>query len=219
VIDLERVGDVVLLRWRDGENRFHRASVERWHDVLDELEGVDGPLAVVVTGEGKYFSNGLDLEAFAGDRDAAAFVVDGVHRLLGRMLLLPAYTVFALNGHTFAAGAMLACTGDARVMREDRGYWCLPEAGLGLPLTEPMFAAVTARLPVQVAAEAMNSGRRYAAPEAFGVGIVDHVAADGDVVPFACELAAAMATKDRGVLGTHKRLLFGAAARACGVGA
>jgi enoyl-CoA hydratase/carnithine racemase len=217
VIDLERTGDVALIRWSDGENRFHRASVERWHAVLDELDAVDGALAVVVTGEGKFFSNGLDLEAFAGDRDAAAFVVDGVHRLLGRMLLLPAYTVFALNGHTFAAGAMLACTGDARVMREDRGYWCLPEADLGLPLTEPMFAAVTARLSVQVAAEAMNTARRFAAPEAFGVGIVDHVAAEADVVPFACELATAMAAKDRSVIATHKRLLFGAAARACGV--
>ncbi len=217
MIELETQDDVAVLRWRDGENRFHRGSVERWHEVLDELEAASGPLAVVVTGEGKFFSNGLDLDAFAGDKETAAFVVDGVHRLFGRLLLLPAYTVFALNGHTFAAGAMLACVGDARVMREDRGYWCLPEADLGLPLTEPMFAAVTARLPVQVAAEAMNTARRFTASEALAAGIVDQTAAEHDVLPRAVELAAAMTTKDRNVIGTHKRLLFGAAARACGV--
>src|SRR5690606_19506946 len=150
VLDIDWRDRVAVVRWRDGENRLHRASVDRWHAVLDELEAVEGPLALVVVGEGRFFSNGLDLDALAADRDAARAVVDDVHRLFGRLLLFPAYTVGALNGHTFAAGAMLACCLDARVMREDRGYWCLPEADLGLPLTEAMFAAVTARLPVAV---------------------------------------------------------------------
>jgi Delta3-Delta2-enoyl-CoA isomerase len=217
VIELDMQDQVAVVRWRDGENRFQRASVERWHQVLDELDAMPGPLAVVVTGEGKFFSNGLDLDTFAGDPEAAAFVVDGVHRLFGRLLLFPAYTVFALNGHTFAAGAMLACVGDTRIMREDRGYWCLPEADLGLPLTEPMFAAVTARLPVQVAAEAMNTARRYTASEALAAGIVEGTAAEHDVLPRAVELAGAMTTKDRSVIGTHKRMLFGVAARTCGI--
>src|SRR5690606_36933990 len=120
-----------------------RVAVVRWLAVVDELEAGEGPRALVVAGEGRFFSSGLDLDALAADRDAARAVVDDVHRLCGRLLLFPAYTVGALNGHTFAAGAMLACCLDARVMREDRGYWCLPEADLGLPLTEAMFAAVT----------------------------------------------------------------------------
>lgn len=216
VINVEQRDDVAVVRWDDTENRFNRPSVDRWHAVLDELEAVNGPLAVVVTGTGKFFSNGLDLDAFAADPPAAAGVIDDVHRLLGRMLMFPAYTVGALNGHTFAGGAMLACTFDSRVMRNDRGYWCLPEVDLGLPVTPQMFAAVTARLSTSTAAEALNTGRRYTADEALAAGIVEHTAAETEVVDAAVAIAAALAAKDRTVIAEHKRLLFTDAARACG---
>ncbi len=217
MLTIESRGDVRVIHWQDHENRFNATSVGKWHEVLDELEGTAGPMSVVITGDGKFFSNGLDLESFATDRSGAAAVINDVHRLLGRMLLLPAYTVAALNGHTFAAGAMLACTVDARVMRNDRGYWCLPEVDLGLPLTPPMFAAVTARLSTVTAAEAMNTGRRYTADEALAAGIVDHVASEDEVVDRAVSLASAVAGKDRSVIAEHKRMLFSEAARICGV--
>ena len=217
MLTIKRHGDVAVIHWQDHENRFNTASVSRWHEIIDELEATTGPLAVVITGEGKFFSNGLDLDSFAGDPQAAKSVIDGVHRLFGRLLLLPAYTVAALNGHTFAAGAMLACTVDARVMRTDRGYWCLPEVDLGLPLTPPMFAAVTSRLSVATAAEAMNTGRRYTAEDAFAAGIVEHLAAEDQVLERAVAIAAGVAAKDRSVIAEHKRMLFGDAARTCGV--
>src|SRR3546814_3972515 len=44
VIDIEQAGDVAVVHWRDGENRLNQASVQRWHEVLDELEAVEGPL-------------------------------------------------------------------------------------------------------------------------------------------------------------------------------
>ena len=217
VIELEEVAnDVVVVRWSDGENRFNRASVDRWHAIVDDLSQRTGPMAVVVTGSGKFFSNGLDLEGFT-DPGEGGYVVGEVHRLFGRMLLLPSYVVGALNGHTFAAGAMLACTFDSRVMRSDRGYWCLPEADLGLPLTPAMFATVTARLPVAVAAEAMNTGRRFTAADALAAGIVEHVAAEDSVLELAISTASAVTAKDRSVIAEHKRMLFADAARACGV--
>ena len=216
MLDIEDRDSVAVVHWRDGENRFNTASIARWHEVVDELEARDGPLAVVIVGDGKFFSNGLDLDAFAAEPETADAVVDDVHRLFGRLLLLPAYTALALNGHTFAGGAMLACCGDTRVMREDRGYWCLPETDLGLPLTEPMFAAVTARLPVAAAAEAMNTARRYTAADALAAGLVEHTAPEAEVLDRAVELAAPIAGKDRAVIARHKHMLFADAARVCG---
>ncbi len=217
-LEIEWRDSVAVVHWRAGENRFNLASVAQWHAVLDELEAVDGPLAVVVTGSGKFFSNGLDLDAFAADPASAGAVVESVQRLFGRMLLFPAYTVGAFNGHVFAAGAMLGCCFDARVMRDDRGYWCLPEVDLGLPLTPAMFAVVTARLSAATAADAMNTGRRYDAHQALAAGIVEHTAAADDVVDRAVALASTVASKSRAVIAEHKRLMFSAAASACGVG-
>ena len=216
ILDVETQDDVALIRWRDGENRYRRDSIDRWHEVLDELEHRDGPLALVVCGEGKFFSNGLDLDWFGEHPDEAGAVVEDVHRLFGRMLVFPAYVVFAITGHAFAGGAMLTCTGDARVMRNDRGYWCLPEVDLGLPLTVPMARVVTARLPWPAAQDAILTGRRFTGEEAAAAGIVDELAGEETVVARALELAAPMAPKDRSVIQAHKQLLFGDAAEVCG---
>ena len=216
IIDVETRGPVRVLRWRDGENRCNVASMARWHEVLGELEALEGPLALVIVGEGKYFSNGLDLDRFAAKPDEAGPTVDGLHRLFGRLLLFPAYTVAAINGHAFAGGAMLSCACDLRVMRADRGYWCLPEVDLGLPLTDGMKAVVAARLPRAAAADAMMTGRRYTAADALARGIVEHTAAEAEVLDRAVALAAEIAPKNRTVIATHKRLLFGEAARICG---
>ena len=43
-----------------------------------------------------------------------------VQELFARVLSLPVITVAALQGHTFAAGAMLSLAQDFRVMRADR---------------------------------------------------------------------------------------------------
>lgn len=216
IIEVETRGAVRILHWRDGENRCNTASMGRWHDVLAELERVEGPLALVIVGDGKYFSNGLDLDLFASKPNEAGPTVDALHRLFGRLLLFPAYTVAAINGHAFAGGAMLTCACDLRVMRSDRGYWCLPEVDLGLPLTEGMKAVVTARLPRSAAADAMMTGRRYAAADALARGIVEHIAPEAEVLDRAVALAAEIAPKNRSVITAHKRLLFGDAARTCG---
>ncbi|MBK5289719.1 MAG: enoyl-CoA hydratase/isomerase family protein [Acidimicrobiia bacterium] len=216
-IDLEQLGEVQIVRWDDGENRVNLDSMTEWHAALDQLEAIEGPLAVVVTGAGKFFSNGLDLDRFAAAPEEAGPTVDLLTRLFGRMLLLPAYTVAALNGHTFAAGAMLSCCFDVRVMRADRGYWCLPEVDLGLPLSEAMAAVVTARIPMEAAQDAIMTGRRYSAEDAMALGIVTDTSDEARLLNLAVDLASPMAGKDRRVIGEHKRLLFGRVAALCGV--
>jgi enoyl-CoA hydratase/carnithine racemase len=103
------------------------------HAALDTVDAVEGPAALVTTGEGKFFSNGLDLDWLMGGGEGTEGFIDEVHRLLGRVLGFGAATVAAVNGHAFAGGGMLAVAHDYVVMREDRGFWCLPEVDLGLP--------------------------------------------------------------------------------------
>jgi len=209
-------GDVVVITWDDGENRINLASMAAFHGLLDTLEAREGPLALVVTGKGKIFSNGLDLDRFAEHPDELVPAADALQLLLGRLLVFPAYCVAAINGHAFAGGAMLAAIFDYKVMREDRGYWCLNEAEIGIPLSPQMTAAVTARLPRPTAATAMLTARRYDAPSALAAGIIDATAAESEVLSVAIEAARVVATKDRRVVANHKRQLSGEAAAACG---
>ena len=217
VTELERRGDVWVLRMCHDENRFNRASIAALHGALDEIETTGGPAALVTTGEGKFYSNGLDLDwLLAGGPDTDGFLPD-VHRLLGRVLGLDVITVAAVNGHAFAGGAMLASAHDYRIMREDRGYWCLPEVDLGLPLTPAMYAVVAAHLPRPTVREAALTGKRYDGPSALAAGIVDEVATEAEVVDRAVGVAADLAGKNRQVIAEHKRLMYGDALTTCGL--
>ena len=208
MIDLETRGDVRVLHMRDGENRYNRSFIDAMHAALDEVAAVDGPVALVTVGEGKFFSDGLDLDWLTTDGATDSGFIDDVHRMLLRILALDMATIAAINGHAFAGGAMLATAHDYRVMREDRGFWCLPEVDLGLPLTVPMHAVLSAHLPREALADALMTGRRYAAPEALAAGLVTGIATEDEVLEQAVALAAGLAGKNRQVIAEHKRLLY-----------
>lgn len=216
ILDVDWHGDVAVLHWNDGENRFNRASVTEWNDVLDELEGRDGPLAMVCVGHERVWSNGLDLDWLSTvGEEADGFIAD-IHALFARVMTFPAYTVAAINGHAFAGGAMLAMCFDIRVMRNDRGWWCLPEVDLGLPLTDAMLATVAAKLPKATMHEAAVTGRRYTADDALKGGIVEHTADESAVLGRAVELAGSLAAKNRDIIGAHKRMLYADMVEVCG---
>jgi Delta3-Delta2-enoyl-CoA isomerase len=114
---LDRSDDVFLLDLGDSENRFHPDWLASVDAALDEVEQAEGPRALVTVATGKFFSNGLDLDWLLAHADQHEDYVVTVHALLARMLALPMVTVAALQGHTYAAGAMLSLAHDFRVMR------------------------------------------------------------------------------------------------------
>jgi enoyl-CoA hydratase/carnithine racemase len=197
MIDVRREGDVHVLRFDSRENRFGPDFLDGLSRALDEVTKAPGPRALVTTGTGKFYSNGLDLDWISQQHpDEWGPYLDRVHGLFARLLTLPMPTVAAVNGHAFAAGAMLSLAHDYRVMRVDRGYFCLPEVDLGLSFTPGMSALIQARLPKPVAHEAMVTGRRYGGEEAVAAGIAHRTAPEAEVVSAATGLAAPLAAKD-----------------------
>jgi enoyl-CoA hydratase/carnithine racemase len=162
---------------------------------LHEVATAEGPRALVTTGSDRFYSNGLDLDWLGAHPDEMLPYLGRVHGLFAQVLSMPCPTVAACNGHTFAAGAMLAIAHDVRLMRSDRGYWCLPEVDLGMPFTPGMNALIPARLPSMTAHEAMVTGRRYTADEAVAAGIVGRALPEAEVLPAAVEAARALAGK------------------------
>jgi enoyl-CoA hydratase/carnithine racemase len=215
-ITMTHEGSVAVLTWNEGENRINLDSLARLNELLDELEAVDGPLSVVLTGSGKFFCNGLDLERFADKRDEFVETLHTLEQTIGRLLVFPAYTVAAINGHAFAGGALVSCAFDYRVMREDRGYWCMNEAEIGLVLDERLWSILVNRLPRATATVAATTARRFSGPDALRFGIVEAVASEDDVLPNAIGVAESMAKLDRSTLGQHKRLAHGAEAEFLG---
>lgn len=205
---LTREGHVFLLDLGGGENRFNTAFLDAVEGHLDEVQAASSPRALVTTATGKFWSNGLDLEWMAANQAQIGVFLPKVHGLLARMLGLDVPTVAALQGHTFAAGAMLALAHDQRVMRADRGFFCLPEVDIRIPFSFGMSALIAARLSAQVAHEAMTTGRRYGGAAAAAADIVEEAVAADEVLSKAVERAAAAAAKDPGTLGAIKQRLY-----------
>ncbi len=209
MIEVERQGQVCVLRMTQGENRMSQRFLDAFHAALDEAEKSEGPAALVTTGTGKFYSNGIDLDWLLGE-GAAQFepFLKSFQGLFARLVAFPLPTVAALNGHAFAGGALLALAHDFRVMRAERGYFCLPEIDLKILFRPGMLAMIQARLPSATAHEAVLTGRRYGGEEARACGIVDAVVPEAEVLPRAIERAETLAGKDRATLAAFKRGLY-----------
>ncbi|MDH4144814.1 MAG: enoyl-CoA hydratase/isomerase family protein [Acidimicrobiia bacterium] len=216
MIELSRDGDVFVLTMAHGENRWNTTFVREFDRALDEVERSSGPAALVtVSADGKFFSNGLDLEWMGskgehpgGDRRVFA---DEAMTLFGRLITLPVPTVCAIGGHAFGAGLMIALCHDLRVMRADRGFLCANEVALGFAIPEPELALFRHKVPMPAFYETVQFARRWSGTDALSAGIVQRAVAAEEVVPTAMELARTSAPlgTNREVFGWQKEHIYG----------
>jgi len=216
---LQREGAVFVLNLgeegrTDTENRFSPELLAVMSELLDEVEASSGDAALVTTGTGKFYSNGLDLDWLGAHGDQAASYVGTIQSLFSRILTFPMVTVAALQGHTFAGGAMLAVAHDAKVMRADRGFLCFPEVDIHIPFTLGMAALLQGRLSKATAHTAMTTGRRYGGSDALAAGIVDETADEGDVLEHAVARAQGLAGKRGDTIAAIKQVMYASAVAA-----
>ena len=160
---------IVTIDRPDKANSLTRAMLG---DLCDAVEGFGGQ-ALILTGTGRVFSAGADL-----DEARAGLATDGVwERLSGALAALPCLTIAALNG-TLAGGAFgmaLAC--DLRVAVPGARFF-YPVMRLGF-LPQPSDPArLAALVGTGRARMILMGGQRIEAPEALTWGLVDRLADD-----------------------------------------
>ncbi len=216
MIELSRTDEVFVLTMADGENRWNTSFVRAFDEALNQVEASEGPTALVTrSADGKFFSNGLDLDWLAADGehrggDRSVFG-DEFMRLMGRLITFPVPTVAAINGHAFGAGLMVALCHDYRIMREDRGFACANEMQLGLKIPTPELALFRHKLPAHTFFETVQLARRWTGPTALAAGLVQETADVDGLVDAAVARAVAFAplAANRSLFGGQKERLFG----------
>lgn len=208
-LTLSRHGAVWQLLLTNNDNRLNDASVQAWHEALDQVEASEGNTALVITADSdKFFSNGIDLDGILAQHDMSYLIqqfVPKLDALLLRLARLPLPVVVAMNGHAYGGGALIAATADFRVMRADRGRFCFPEVDVKLPFT-PLMMSVVKLLPSAGAAWKMAvTGAAWGGEEALKHGVIDVAVAGEQVLPVAMDMATALATKDRKTYGKIKQ--------------
>jgi enoyl-CoA hydratase/3-hydroxyacyl-CoA dehydrogenase len=161
---------------------------------LDEVER-RRPRAVIVTGEGKAFIAGADIQAMrAMDVAAATAYTRQGHQVLDRLAALPCPVLMAINGFAFGGGLELALAGDL-LFASEKAQLGLPEVGLGI---HPGFGG-TQRLPRRVglghAKDLVLTGRTLSAQEAKAIGLVNAVLPADQLMEHALSVARTIAQK------------------------
>jgi enoyl-CoA hydratase/carnithine racemase len=209
--------NVAVVTMDSGENRFNFPFFGGFSEILDKIENdTDATALVVTSAHEKIWSNGIDLDwlgpAIAEEGPALQnkFLVE-MFSFMKRMLTYPMLTVAAINGHAFAGGAFLSFTHDFRFMRSDRGWICLPEVDIGIPVG-PVFTAISKRaLPLYKFEEMEYTGGRYTAQECEEHHVIMKACHLGDLMNEALAFAKTL-RKDRNMirqlkLDTHKDTL------------
>lgn len=164
--------------------------------------GAEGARALILTGTGKVFSAGADL-----DEAQAGLATDPVwDRLSGRIAALPCLTIAALNG-TLAGGAMgmaLAC--DLRLAVPGASFF-YPVMRLGYlpqPADPPRLSALVGPARARMI---LMAGARIGADEALAWGLIDRILPGDALLDGARALCADALAADPAHVAGIKRLL------------
>ncbi len=207
---MSRSDDVFVIDLGDDENMTSIAWVAAMNDLLDEVDAADGPKALVTTSSApKHYSNGLDTPwmATADGGDVIAYV-DSCFALVHRIMLLGTPTAAAVTGHAFGLGAFVVLAHDQAVMREDRGYWNLPEVHLAMNFPPGLMNVARSRLAAPELSRAVVVGHRYGGSEAAAAGIVDAALPLDGLTEAAIARVAPLAGTAGANLHTIKRQLY-----------
>ncbi|MGA8274811.1 MAG: enoyl-CoA hydratase-related protein [Thermoplasmata archaeon] len=191
----EEDGVEVLILKNPPVNALSTALLAELDRHLTEIEADARVRAVILTGDGQYFSAGADLKEMAGlDLASAPDVVRRGHALFARIAALRPPVVAAINGLALGGGLELALSADLRVAG-DSAKLGAPEVNYGLM---PAYGG-TQRLPRTIglskAKELIFTGAMISAPEALRIGLVNKTVPAGQELRAARDLAHSIAQK------------------------
>ena len=201
----ERKEAVLMLTLNRPEksNSLHPEVVAELSEAIKKAEG-DGSMAVVViTGAGRSFCAGLDLELLLKwNVEEKLAYLDRVIALFRLIWTLPQPVIAAVNGPAIAGGFDLAAFCDIR-LASARAIFGQAEINLGLTqIIHPLYKSIG----LGRAKELAMTGQNISADEAYRIGMVNHVYAPEELLPRALEMAELLASKPRGALFETKRL-------------
>jgi Delta3-Delta2-enoyl-CoA isomerase len=191
-------------------NSINEAVADEMAQTMKGLANDDTVKAVVLTGEGSFFSFGLDIPEFVTyPKELFTRFVEKFAALYTYIFLYPKAVVAALNGHTIAGGCMIATACDYRVMVPDKAKISLNEVTFGSSLfpgsAEMLKHCVGSRNAETVA----FTGDMFSAEQALGLGLIDEAVPADSLTDRAGDIAGQYALRHGLAFTSIKKLLRG----------
>ncbi len=180
---------VAFLRMNRPEkhNAFNRELSVAVSAAIDVAEADDGVRVIVVTGTGKAFSAGADMNEALASFDNGPSRKDGdvMAQAVVRVARAAKPVIGAINGYAFGGGAALACACDIRIASE-RASFRFPGAEYGLVVGGSQLPRIVG---APMAKELIFTARVVEADEALRIGLVNSVVPHENLDETAWDLA------------------------------
>ncbi len=177
MIEIETVGAVQVLTVSSGRvNALDVEVLQEFTGAVRELQN-SGAGALVVTGAGKVFSAGVDLDrVLQGGADYTDRLLQALSDAFDVLFSYPGPTVAAINGAAIAGGCVLACACDRRFITADAKIGA-SEVRVGVPF--PVAALEVMRYACgRHSEEVLLGGGVYRGDDAVSSGLAHRVVAD-----------------------------------------
>ena len=195
MIDTQISDGVAVVTMRHGKvNALDIEFCEALATRFKELTASREVKAVVLTGQGKAFSAGVNLLRLSeGGADYVRQFMPSLHKAFEAVFFHPKPVVAAVNGHAIAGGCVLACCGDRRVMARGAGRIGVTELLVGVPFPVLAFEIVRAAVPPRFLPEVLYSGATYEPAAASERGFIDEIAEPAELLEDAYAIAQELA--------------------------
>ena len=205
LVTLERSGGVATITLNRPEV-LNSLTHEMWvtlTEIIEEMANDEDTGAVILTGTGRAFSAGRDINEVQqrGDmtRDVMIEVVNGLTRL-------PQPTIAAINGYCFTGALELALACDILMAAESAKIGDT-HAKFGMVPSLGGPQRLTARVGAAAAKELLFSSRHYSAAECAAIGLVNHWSPDDALMDDARALALSMSGNSRHSIAEQKKMV------------
>jgi 3,2-trans-enoyl-CoA isomerase len=201
-------GIAKLMLNRGKVNALVDQVVEELHNTLIDLEKDPDINAIIITGQGKFFSFGFDIPEFLSySKQRFTDYLIKFTDLYKYMFLYPKPIIAAINGHAVAGGCMIASACDRRVMVAGKAKISLNEITFG----SSVFAGSTEMMRFWVgsknATEILYLGKMYSAEEAKALGLIEEVSSEDELMNIATKMASEFSEKSASAFADIKLLL------------
>ncbi|MBT0667538.1 enoyl-CoA hydratase/isomerase family protein [Novosphingobium profundi] len=205
---IEREGDVAIFTL-SREDRLNALTPGLLVELREGLEAAvaDGARALVLTGAGRAFSSGADLQADGVDAlspDLGETLASSYNPLARTLAELPVPLVAAVNGPAVGAGMGFALAGDI-VVADRSAYFLLAFANIGLVPDAGATWMVASSVGRARAMEMALLGEKISAEAAQAMGLIARVVDDGTALAEAKAIAARLAAGPSLALGLIRK--------------
>ncbi|MBN2254355.1 MAG: enoyl-CoA hydratase/isomerase family protein [Deltaproteobacteria bacterium] len=202
----EGIATAVLSRGK--VNALNETVIDELTDGFRRLAEDGDTRAVILTGEGKFFTFGFDIPEFLQyPRESFVRYLTKFTDLYTDIFLFPKPVIAALNGHTIAGGCMLAISCDYRLMVPGKAKISLNEINFGSSLFAGSVEMMKFWVGTRYAERAVCTGEMYGADEALRMGLIDQIVSPEELYAEANKVARYYSGKDGAAFRSIKYLV------------